>query len=63
MIAKLGESRLWWVKRKLVVRPVNKVYLLKLIEENEEVHKENEQRDRPGRQTAIIADLKQKFVK
>ena len=43
-------------------RPVNKVYPLELVEENEEIRKENEQRDRSRRQATIIADLKRKFV-
>ena len=50
-------------KTKTVIsRPVNKVYPLELAEENEEIRKENEQRDRPCRQAAIIADLKRKVV-
>ena len=50
-------------KTKTVIsRPVNKVYLLELVEESEERRKENEQRHRPRRQAAIIDDLKRKFV-
>ena len=41
-----------------ISRPVNKVYPLELVEENEEIRKEDEQRDRPRRQAAITADLK-----
>ena len=41
--------------------PVNKLYPLELVEENEEIRKENEQKDRPRRQATIIADLKRKF--
>ena len=41
-----------------ISRPVNKVYTLELVEENEEIRKEDEQRDRPRRQAAITADLK-----
>ena len=37
---------------------MNKVYPLELTEENEEIHEENEQIDRPRRKAAIIADLK-----
>ena len=44
----------------LISRPVNKVYPLELVEENDEIRKENEQRDRPRRQAAK-ADLKRKF--
>ena len=50
-------------KTKTVIsRPVNKVYPLELVEENEEISKKDEQRSRPRRQAAIIADLKRKFV-
>ena len=50
-------------KTKTVIsRPVNKVYPLELVEENEEIRKKDEQRNRPRRQAAIIADLKRKFV-
>ena len=50
-------------KTKTVIsRPVNKVYPLELVEENEEISKKDEQRNRPRRQAAIIADLKRKFV-
>ena len=46
-------------KTKTVIsRPVNKVYPLELVEENEEIHNEDEQRNIPRRQAAIIADLK-----
>ena len=45
----------------VITRPVNKVYPLELVAKNDELRKENEQRDRPRRQAAIIADLKQKF--
>ena len=49
-------------KTKTVInRPVNKVCPLELIKENDEICKENEQRDRPRRQAAIIADLNKKF--
>ena len=41
-----------------ISRPVNKVYPLELVEENEEIRKEDEQRDRPRRQAAVTADLK-----
>ena len=41
---------------------MNKVYLLELVEENNKIHKEKEQADRPGRQAVVITDLKQKFV-
>ena len=44
----------------IISRPVNKVYPLELVAENDEIRKENEQRDRPRRQAAIIADLKRK---
>ena len=44
----------------LISRPVNKVYPLELVEQNDEIRKENEQRDRPRRQAAK-ADLKRKF--
>ena len=46
----------------VISRPVNKVYPLELAEENEEICKEDEQRNRPPRKAAIIADLKQKHV-
>ena len=46
----------------VISRPVNKVYLLELVEENEEIRKKDEQRNRPRRQAAIIADLKRKFL-
>ena len=46
----------------IISKPANKVYPLELVEENEEIRKEDEQRDRPRRQAAIIADLKRKFV-
>ena len=47
-------------KTKTVISwPVNKVYPL---EENEEIRRKDEQRNRPRRQAAIIADLKRKFV-
>ena len=50
-------------KTKTVIsRPVNKVYPLELVEESEEIRKEDEQRNRPRRQEAIIANLKRKFV-
>ena len=50
-------------KSKTVIsRLVNKVYPLELVEENEEICKKDEQRNRPRRQASIIADLKQKFV-
>ena len=50
-------------KTKTVIsRPVNKVYPLELVEENEEISKKDEQRNRQRRQAAIIADLKRKFV-
>ena len=40
-------------KTKTVIsRPVNKVYPLKLVDENEEIRKENEQRDRQRIQAA-----------
>ena len=46
-------------KTKTVIsKPVNKVYPLELVEENEEISKKDEQRNRPRRQAAIIADLK-----
>ena len=45
----------------VITRPVNKVYPLELVAENDELRKENEQRDRPCTQAAIIADMKQKF--
>ena len=45
----------------VIIRPVNKVYPLELVTENDEIRKENEQRDRPRRQAAIIADLNKKF--
>ena len=49
-------------KTKIVIsRPVNKVYPLEVVEESEETLKENEQRDRPRRQAAIIADLRKKL--
>ena len=49
-------------KNKTVIsRPVNKAYRLELAADSDEIRKENEQRDRPRRQAAIIADLKQKF--
>ena len=49
-------------KTKTVInRPVNKVYPLELVKENNEICKENEQRDRPRRQAAVIADLNKKF--
>ena len=41
-----------------ISRPVNKVYPLELVEENKEIRKEDEQRDRPRRQAAVTADLK-----
>ena len=41
-----------------ISRPVNKVYPLELVEENEEIRKEDEHRDRPRRQAAVTADLK-----
>ena len=45
---------------------LNEVYHLELLQENEEICKEDEQRERererPGRQGAIIADLKLKLV-
>ena len=43
-------------------RPVNKVYPLELVEENKEIHKEDEHRNRPCRKAAILADLKRQFV-
>ena len=46
----------------IISKPANKVYPLELVEENEEIRKEDEQRDRPRRQATIIADLKRKFV-
>ena len=46
----------------IISKPVNKVYPLELVEENEEIRKEDEQRDRPRRQATIMADLKRKFV-
>ena len=46
----------------IISRPMNKVYPLELVEENEEIRKEDEQRDRPRRKAKIIADLKRKFV-
>ena len=56
-------------KTKTVIgRSLNKVYHLELVQENEEICKEDEQREkqkereRPGRQGAIRADLKLKFV-
>ena len=46
-------------KTKTVIsRPVNKVYPLELVEENEEIRNEDEQRNIPSRKAAIIADLK-----
>ena len=45
----------------VISRPMNKVYPLELVAENDEIRKENEQRDRPRRQAAIIVDLKLKF--
>ena len=56
---KTREVKIMMGKTKTVIsRPVNKVYLLELVEENEEIRKEDEQRNRPRRQAAIIADLK-----
>ena len=58
-------------KTKTVIgRPLNKVYHLELVQENEEIRKEDDKRkgegeggrERPRRQVAIISDLKQKFV-
>ena len=51
------------ITKTVISRPVNKVYPLELVEENEEISKEKKQRDTPPRETAIIADLKQKFGK
>ena len=49
-------------KTKTVIsRPLKKVYLLELVEENEEICKGNKQRNRPRRQAATIAELKRKF--
>ena len=49
-------------KTKTVIsRPMNKLYPLELVADNDEIRKENEQRDRPRRQATIIADLKLKF--
>ena len=49
-------------KTKTVIsRPMNKLYPLELVADNDEIRKENEQRDRPRRQATIIADLKRKF--
>ena len=49
-------------KTKTVInRPVNKVYPIELVKENDEICKENEQRARPRRQGAITADLNKKF--
>ena len=46
-------------KTKTVIgRSLNKVYHLELVQENEEIYKEDEQRERPGRQGAIIAELR-----
>ena len=45
----------------IISRQVNKVYPLELVAENDKISKENEQKDRPRRQAAIIADLKRKF--
>ena len=36
-------------------RPVNKVYVLELVEENEKIRKENKQRDRQRRQTDLLS--------
>ena len=49
------------ITKTVISRPVNKVYPLELVEENEEICKEKEQRDTPRREAEIIADLKQKF--
>ena len=46
----------------VISRTVNKVYPLELVEENEEISKEDEQRNKPPRPAAIIADLKRKLV-
>ena len=60
---KTGGVKIMMGKTKSVIsRPVNKVYPLELVEENEEIRKKDEQRNRLLRQTAIIADLKRKFV-
>ena len=45
----------------VINRPVNKVYPIELVKENNEIYKENEQRNRPCRQGAIIADLNKKL--
>ena len=59
---KTREVKIVMGKTKTVISiPVNKLYPLELVEENEEIRKENEQKDRPRRQAAIIADLKRKF--
>ena len=61
------DGKIWRVKimmgitKTVISRPVNKVYPLELVEENEEICKEEEQRDTPRREAEIIADLKQKF--
>ena len=61
------DGKIWRVKimmgitKTVISRPVNKVYPLELVEENEEICKEKEQRDTPRREAEIIADLKQKF--
>ena len=50
-------------KTKTVIsRPVNRVYPLELVESNEDIRKEDEQRDRPRRRSSIIAHMKRKFV-
>ena len=59
---KTREVKIVMGKTKTVISlPVNKLYPLELVEENEEIRKENEQKDRPRRQATIIADLKRKF--
>ena len=56
---KTREFKIMMGKTKTVIsRPVNKVYPLELVEENEEIRKEDEQRNRLRRQASIIADLK-----
>ena len=58
---KTREVKIIMGKTKTVISiPVNKIYPLELVEENEKIRKQDEQRDRPRRQAAIIADLKRK---
>ena len=60
---KTGGVKIMMDKTETVIsRPVNKVYPLELVEKNEEIRKEDEQRNRPPRKAAIIADLKQKHA-